>query len=55
MSLFATKPISKIIAEAEETGAHTLKKDAERARSDDARHRRDHRNRYLCFDRAGGR
>jgi APA family basic amino acid/polyamine antiporter len=26
MSLFATKPISKIIAEAEETGAHTLKK-----------------------------
>ncbi|MEO6654991.1 MAG: amino acid permease [Pyrinomonadaceae bacterium] len=26
MSLFATKPISKIIAEAEEVGAHTLKK-----------------------------
>ena len=26
MSLFATKPISKIIAEAEETGEHTLKK-----------------------------
>src|SRR6476660_764428 len=26
MSLFSTKPISKIIAEAEETGAHTLKK-----------------------------
>jgi basic amino acid/polyamine antiporter, APA family len=26
MSLFATKPISRIIAEAEETGAHTLKK-----------------------------
>jgi len=26
MSLFATKPISKIIAEAEETGSHTLKK-----------------------------
>ena len=26
MSLFATKPISKIIAEAEETGIHTLKK-----------------------------
>ena len=26
MSLFATKPISKIIAEAQETGAHTLKK-----------------------------
>ncbi len=26
MSLFATKPISKIIAEAEETGTHTLKK-----------------------------
>ena len=40
MSLFSTKPISKIIAEAEETGTHTLKKDSERARSDDARHRR---------------
>ena len=26
MSLFATKPISRIIAEAEETGEHTLKK-----------------------------
>jgi len=26
MSLFATKPISKIIAEAAETGEHTLKK-----------------------------
>ena len=26
MSLFSTKPISRIIAEAEETGAHTLKK-----------------------------
>src|SRR5436190_15849514 len=26
MSLFSTKPISKIIAEAEETGSHTLKK-----------------------------
>jgi len=26
MSLFATKPISKIIAEAEETGEHTFKK-----------------------------
>ena len=26
MSLFATKPIDKIIAEAEETGGHTLKK-----------------------------
>src|SRR5436190_14064145 len=26
MSLFSTKPISKIIAEAEETGEHTLKK-----------------------------
>src|SRR5882757_904482 len=26
MSLFATKPISKIIAEAEEVGSHTLKK-----------------------------
>ena len=26
MSLFATKPISRIIAEAEETGSHTLKK-----------------------------
>ncbi len=26
MSLFATKPISKIVAEAEETGSHTFKK-----------------------------
>ena len=26
MSLFATKPIDRIIAEAEETGSHTLKK-----------------------------
>ena len=26
MSLFATKPISKIVAEAQETGEHTLKK-----------------------------
>ena len=26
MSLFATKPISQIIAEASETGTHTLKK-----------------------------
>lgn len=26
MSLFSTKPISRIIAEAEETGSHTLKK-----------------------------
>jgi len=26
MSLFATKPISQIIAEASETGEHTLKK-----------------------------
>ena len=26
MSLFSTKPISKIVAEAEETGSHTLKK-----------------------------
>ena len=26
MSLFATKPISQIVAEAEETGTHTFKK-----------------------------